>query len=539
MKRALAPWVGLTLVVMIGLGVARNVRVQRHWAAADLAAIQRLDQDVRLAAVMDELRLAADEGALAFVNVDVVDSAAGAVLRGQTVIVRGDRIYWVGPRGQAPDLAGVTVIDGAGRYLSPGLTDMHVHTEQMGQHLLRLAAGVTTVRDMDGFPWLLRTRDAIEGGAMIGATSYVAGTIIADQSLSGYAVVVGTPEEARQVVRNQAECGYSFIKIHNSLSQPLFDAVADEARRWKLDLVGHVPHEISLLHAVQSGHMRTLEHLKGFLMDRTLLPSDEPYAPALEGAEVWLTPSLYTNIDRAHGEEARRLAADPRQRYNPRARREDWLANLPAEGSTDATLHDRKIETARIVMARLLPLHPRWLLGTDAAGYSFNVAGFAAIDEMLMLRAHGLSDAEIVRAATSEPAVAIRREEEFGRIAPGQRADLVLLSANPLADVGAYQANLGVMARGRWYDRAGLDAALDGVARIYDEPLLQSIEPMAAEALVNRAQVCARSGHVLEDMALDAAADALARHGAADGARTLRGLLSAPASGVCAVETPG
>lgn len=536
MKRVLLIFLAVALVVALGLAALFYMRGQRPPAAADVEAIERLDQDVRMTAVMHDLRTAAGEGRYAIVNVNLVDPEAGAVVWAQTVITNGEGIEWVGPAAQAPPLAGATVIDGAGRYLSPGLTDMHVHTEHMSQHMLRLAAGVTGVRDMDGFPWLLRTRDAINSGAMIGATTYVSGTIIADQPLYGYAVVVSTPEEARQVVRDQAQCGYSFVKVHNSLAEPLFDAVADEAQRVNLDLVGHVPHDISLAHAIQSGHMRTIEHLKGFLIDQTLLPSDEAYAPALVDAEVWLTPTLYTRLGRAHGAIVEALMADPRQRYAPRARRESWQESIPAEESQDAQLYDRFVETQRIVMSRLLPLHPRWLVGTDAAGYAFNLAGFAMHDEMDLLHAAGLSSAETIRAATTAAAQAMRIPHEFGRIALEQRADFVLLANNPIADIGAYRSNLGVMARGRWYIRARLDAALDAIAGIYAEPALQ-LTPEGAQSLADNAAAAVAAGYVLEDSAVTAAADAMITLGHPAAAQRLRAL-APPAEGVCAAETP-
>jgi hypothetical protein len=536
MKRILLTVVTLAILAAAGLGAVLYMRTQRQHAAADAAAVERLQQDVGAVSVMRDLRAAAATGRVAIVNVNVIGPIAGVVVPAQTVISNGETIEWVGASTQAPSLAGATVIDGAGRYLSPGLTDMHVHTEHLGQHLLRLAAGVTSVRDMDGFPWLLRTRDAINSGAMIGATTYVAGTIIADHALDGYAVVVHTPDEARRVVRNQAACGYSFIKVHNRLAQPLFDAVADEAQRVHLDLVGHVPHGISLAHAIQSGHMRTLEHLKGFLHDETLLPSDEPYAPALNGADVWLTPTLYTRLGLEHGEAAHQLGADPRQRFTPRGRRGDWIANAPAEGSPEANSYERLIETQRIVMGRLLPLHPRWLVGTDAAGYPFNIAGYATLDELVLLRQAGLSNPEVVRAATSEPAIAMRRPTEFGRIAPGMRADWVLLAANPLADVAAYQNNLGVMARGRWYSRAGLDAALDALARVYAEET-PPLSAARANALSEAAARAAQQGYVFEDNALGAAATAFDRAGQHEAARRLRALTPV-ARDVCQAETP-
>jgi hypothetical protein len=533
----------IVIVVMIALaalivGGMKFTKSQRQQAAGDLDAIQRLDLDVRTTRIMDALRASASNERVAFLNVNVVDPGAGSILAGQTVITDGEKIEWVGSTTQAPDLAGAMVVDGSSRYLSPGLTDMHVHTEHMGQHLLRLAVGVTSVRDMDGLPWLLRTRDAINSGSMIGATTYVAGTIIADQPLHGYAVVVHKPNEARQTVRNQAACGYSFIKVHNSLSEPLLDAVADEAHRQHLDLIGHVPHDISLLHAIQSAHMRTLEHLKGFLNDRNLLPSDEPYAPAMKGAEVWLTPTLYTQLPGSHGDQAQRLVADPRQRLAPRTLREEWRSEIPEPGTDDAKSHDRLVETQGIVMARLLPLHPHWLVGTDAAGYAFNIAGFAALDEMVLLHRFGLSNTEVVRAATSEPAIAMRRPDEFGRVAVGMRADLILLASNPLADVSAYQSSLGVMARGHWYDRGHLNAALDQIAAIYATPAIRAIDLNAAKKLVASVEKLAKRSYVFEDRAVQDASDALQRKGAVDLARRLRNLLSAPATGVCAANLP-
>src|ERR1700741_1211101 len=143
---------------------------------------------------------------------------------------------------------------------------MHVHTESLAEQLLRLAVGETSVRDMDGFPWMLKLRRAIESGRLLAPTPYLAGTIITSSPLSGYSVVVNTEDEARVTVRKEAACGYDFIKVHNILQQPLFDAVANEAQLVGMDLVGHIPHDISIDPALHIGHMRTVEHLKGFLV---------------------------------------------------------------------------------------------------------------------------------------------------------------------------------------------------------------------------------------------------------------------------------
>jgi imidazolonepropionase-like amidohydrolase len=503
----------------------------------DYGAVHRIDRDVRLADVLDRLKAQSRSGTIVFAGVSIVDPVTAQLVPAQSVIVRDGRIEWVGPAAEMSVPADGFVIDGRGRYLSPGLTDMHVHTAGIGEHILRLSAGVTAVRDMDGFPWLLRLRDAIAHRRTLGATMYVAGTIIADQPFYGYAVVVKTPEGARRVVRDQKACGYSFIKVHNSLSQPLFDAVADEAHRVGLDFVGHVPHDISLEHAVHSAHMRTLEHLKGFLFDRTLLPNPEEFARALAGAEVWLAPTFYARRSLAYGDEAKQLLADSRMRFATRADRAAWAAGVPAAGSRDAQLSDTLKDTHAKVMARLLPLHPRWLAGTDAAGYAFNIAGYALVDELALMHEAGIAVSDVIRAATTEAAAAMR-QTDFGQIASAMRADLVLLESNPLEDLRAYQKNAGVMARGVWMDRAALDAALDALANIYAEPTPTRFAAEAAATLAREAEVRVARGHVFETAALIAAAAALKNAGQPAAAFRLEKLANIPTSGPCAAVWP-
>lgn len=505
--------------------------------AADYEAVHRIDRDVRLADVLDRLKAHGRRGTIVFANVSIIDPVEARVIAAQSVVVRGSQIVWVGPSKSMPVVPGATMIEGNGKYLSPGLTDMHVHTQGVGEHILRLAAGVTGVREMVGFPWLLKLRNAIAQDRMIGATMYVAGTIIADQPLDGYAVVVATPKEARHVVRAQRACGYSFIKVHNSLALPLFDAVADETRRAGLDLVGHVPHNISLVHAIQSGRMRTLEHLKGFLIDQTLLPSAEDYRPALAGAEVWISPTLYGQIDYAYGEDAKRRLDDPRMRFVTHANREKWAKGLPAAGSEKVLLGETFKSTQAKVMARLLSLHPRWLAGTDAAGYAFNIAGFALLDELQLLHAAGVSVAEVIRAATSEAAAAMR-QKDFGRIEPGTRADLVLLDGNPFESLDAYRAIVGVMARGAWMDRRALDEALSELATIYAERTPTSFSGTNAMRLARDAELRASRGHVFESFALMAAAHALRSVGHTGAALSLEKLTDITTSGACGAAWP-
>ncbi len=501
----------------------------------NFGAIQRIAQDIRIAGLLRTVSDAAPVRDTLFRNVSVLDPYRAGLLPAQAILTRGGAIVWTGPDSDAP--AAPFSIDAADRIASPGLADMHVHTQGMGEHLLRLAAGVTTVRDMDGFPWLLQTREAVDSGRLLGATTYVAGTIIADHPLFGYATVVKTPEEARRIVRAEAQCGYSFIKVHNRLAQPLFDAVASEARQLHLDLVGHVPHDITIAHAVGVGGMRTLEHLKGFLIDQTLLPSDEDYRAALGNAEVWITPTLYTRRQYARGAEAEELRADPRMRFAPRSNIEQWISEEPAAGSEQARLGARFVESQRIVMERLVPLSPRWLVGTDAAGYAHNLAGYSLHDEMALMQEAGISNSEIVRSATMGAASAMR-SSDFGGIVAGARADIVLLSDNPLNDVEAYRRNDGVMARGRWLAPDTLASALEEIAEIYAEPKLTEFSRQEADDLAHHVTTHQAQGLAFESAALAAASDILETLGHGDAASSLQTASIAGASGVCDIPTP-
>jgi adenine deaminase len=154
------------------------------------------------------------------------------------------------------------------------------------------------------------------------------------------------------------------------------------------------------------------------------------------------------------------------------------------------------------------------------------------------MREEGIADAAIVRAASLEAAAALHEEREFGAVRAGQRADLVLLSANPLRDVAAYANSRGVMARGRWYDRASLDVALERLAAIYAEPLVASFTQRQANALAAAVEREAREGFVFDARAVREAAQELDAAGHARAAQRLWTIAAIGTDGICATEQP-
>lgn len=505
-------------------------RENLHWIA----------QEVEIARVLDTLARSSPAVPILFRDVAVIDVTTNRSLPGQSVVVRDGRIAWIGAT-DAPDLPDspdALVVQGRGLFLSPGLTDMHVHTESLAEQLLRLATGETSVREMNGFPWMLELRRAIDSGRLLAPAPYIAGTIIASSPLYGNAVVVNTAQAARATVRREAACGYDFIKVHNMLPQPLFDAVADEARLVGMDLVGHIPHDISIDHALHAGHMRTVEHLKGFLIDETLTVSHEDYAPAVAGVQYWQTPTLYTYLRYLQGGAARAQLARFEMRYISASRRADWQAQASKPSERDERLLGLLQTAQRAAIARLLPLATHWLAGSDAAQYRYNIAGFALLDELRLMQQFGIPQAQVLRAATTEPAAAMRHVD-FGEIRHGMRADLVLLDADPTRDVSAYYHNRGVLVRGRWLERHALDAALVRLAQIEAEP--DGGFALTGPGLQRLQRELSRlaAGHIaLETEPLRAAATSLRTLGLPTVASAFEAMAAAPAQGPCAETTP-
>lgn len=503
-------------------------------ASAGQAALHQVQQDIEVAALLQGLEARGRHRAILLRDVRIVDPETGSASASRSVVVFGGRIAWVGETGQAPRLREPFVVDGRGRFLAPALTDMHIHSGRAGGWLLNLAAGVTTVRDMAGMEWILRARDAIGARRMLAPTLHVAGPLINGGAMFGYAVVPANTLDARRLVRQQAACGYDFVKVHNNLSRPMFDAVAAQARTLGMDLVGHVPHDIPVRHAAEAG-MRTMEHLKGWLDDRTLGLGESDFATGAR-AGLWVTPTLYSTMQHLHGDAARAALRRPEMNYVPLVRRRRWQAAIDApdaEPELRAARDGALANMVRIVQS-LHAAGARFLAGTDNDYYGHQLMGFGLIDELDMLRGAGLSAAEAYRAATSEAARALGAEAEAGAIRPGMRADLLLLDANPAVDPATLRRSQAVMARGVWLERPALDAALAALARLYavpDEAVAYGESEAAAAA--GAAERLAGEGFVLDAGALTALAAAARASGWAAAAERLERVAAVPTSGPC------
>lgn len=409
---------------------------------------------------------------IAIVNVNVVPMDSERVLAGQTVVVEGGAITRWGARGSVSLPAGTRTIDGTGKYLMPGLVDVHVHLasnpedEQRAILKLFVANGVTAVLNMRGTPQILELRSGVAAGRILGPRIYSVGPYVNEP-------FVTTPDEVERAVVDQQRAGYDFVKLHGSLSPAAYARLNAVARREGIRVIGHAPRNLGLA-AMFAERQYALAHAEEFLYDTTNSSRDflqiEPQIPALGqsmvDAGIWLMPNFtaFKTIG-LMALDLKPVLGRPEMRYLPRSVQEGWgPATNPYTARFGPDAHPR-------IMARYALLEKlvrgfqtagvRLLIGTDAMNTGV-VPGFSAHDEMADLVAAGLSSYEALRAATANAAEFLG--EGQGTVAVGQAADLVLLDANPLADIANSRRIAGVMLRGRWFSRADIAAMLQELA---------------------------------------------------------------------------
>lgn len=402
-------------------------------------------------------------GDIAYVGATVVPMDREGTLADTTVVVRGDRIALVAPAASI-DTTGATIVDAKGKWIVPGLADMHVHTWSDRDFGLYLLNGVTTVRDMFGSPNHLTWRASIASGKLEGPTLFAAGPIVdGDPPVWPGSAVVTTPEAARQTVREQKQAGYDFIKVYNGLSAEVYDAILAEAKAQGIPVVGHVPKAVGIDKAIASGQL-SIEHLDGYLPFGGEPHVDAAIVAATAKSGVWNTPTLVVmerfgrmdnpaSLEKTAGLEL--VTPAVREQWNPQNdfRLKSWTAER-----FEATRQRNKIGGKLVV--DLQKAGAKLVLGTDT-GNPFVVPGFAVHDELALLVQAGLTPFQALRMATVAPAELVGTPGSFGSIAVGARADLLIVDGDPLLNLGVLAKPAVVVVRGKQHDRTALLAALE------------------------------------------------------------------------------
>jgi len=411
-------------------------------------------------------------GPLVIRDVTVIPMDRQTTLPGHTVVVRDGVIERVAPDAEVRVPEGARVIDGAGRYLMPGLVDMHIHVvggvgaqpDGAWQQMTLLAAnGVTTARSLAGAPTAPQVRDAIDAGTLVGPDLYLAGPSLNHQSVT-------TPDAVRAAVRQQAEAGFDFIKTHG-VSSAVYDAMVQAAAEAGVPLAGHVTPDYGLFRALEAGQQ--IEHLDGYLA--ATIPQGAPVqAPpgqvylgdeldhmdeaAMAGlarrtveAGVWNSPTLALFEVVADPQPPEHYLAWPDTRYVPARAREAWSGQMAQMAAAPVApgRRERYLELRRAMTRALRDAGAGIMAGSDSPQF-FLAPGFALHRELRALQAAGLTPYEVLAAATVNPARYIGESARFGVVAEGHEADLLLLEADPLEDVANAARIAGVVLDGRW-----------------------------------------------------------------------------------------
>jgi imidazolonepropionase-like amidohydrolase len=452
---------------------------------------------------------------IAITHATVIDATGAPPQPNSTVLIDNEKIFAVGPDSTLEIPTGARVIDATGKFLMPGLADMHIHLMGAGEPTgsrefilpLLIANGITTVRDMGGdVAQLKKLKKEIDSGDQPGPQIFFTGPYLdGNPPYFQPSIIVQSPAEADAAVRKLKSEGVDFIKVQSGLKPAAYFAIAEVARKENIRFVGHVPDSISATQASDAGQS-SIEHLTGILLacssreaelreqqlhppsyketprqtsprqrawQQAVLNSYSPekaqklYAKLLAN-HTWQVPTLPLLIELAFLTPATDRAGDPNLKYIPQNLKKIWkqgraesLANkTPGDFLLRAKLVEASLKAVGDMHAAGIPI----MAGTDSTAPNL-VPGFALHDSIADLVQAGLTPMQALQAATSKPAEFLNRSNEQGTIAPGQRADLVLLDANPLADIHNTGKIHAVILKGKFLDRAALDALLNKAAQ--------------------------------------------------------------------------
>lgn len=427
----------------------------------------------------------AHDGSIAFIGATVVTmDEQGLVLRDQTVIVEGERISAIGPRDAVRVPRGARLIDATGRYLMPGLADMHVHLEHIedpGILDLFVASGVTTVRNMDGRPYILEWKRRIEARELRGPRIISAGPLLdGDPPILPDNLVVPSKEEAASVVAAQKDAGYDLVKVYTNLSPDVYRSVVTSAAAHGLPVAGHVPRGIDLDEALAG--LSSIEHVT--TLGRWLESEDSPsygrwnwtklhlamplslarveeVSQRIAEASVAVVPTL-VQADRGIASEetvSRWLESEELSVISEEGRefwRESVLRPVARMDTGDWKAVSLGAENRRAVVRELYESGVTILAGTDTPN-PFVVPGASLHEELANLVSAGLPPVAALAAATRQAAAFLGEQDEWGTVEVGARADLLLLESDPLQAIDNTRHIVGVLLGGEWIPRAALD----------------------------------------------------------------------------------
>src|SRR5687767_11422431 len=440
---------------------------------------------------------------VAFTNVNVIPMDRERLLTNQTVVVRDGLIVEIGDVRKVKLPKDAVRVDGAGKYLVPGLVDMHTHLLSDGNEYpdsiapdelrVMVANGVTTARFMIGTPELLALRGRSAKGEIAAPTIFVASPHLTGRE-QGNNFVVNTPDEAREAVRKSKAAGYDFIKITTFIKAEVYEAAVDEAAKQNIRVVGHADSRFVGVERAWKAKQQ-IEHLDGYM--ELLLRDDAPMKGSVSDLYIYNPENWksFQYIDESKIPEVARKTVASNPYVNPthhfmknsfgRLRTEEEIRKQPDFRFYPAKVQQQWLDfykKNRFINTVPLEQRARWIklreqlikaiydaggrimTGSDTPEFLW-LYGFGMHHELKALKDAGLSNYAVLEAATRNPSMFLGTIARVGTIEKGKQADLMLLNANPLDDISATENRAGVMLKGKWHRQQELNHWLDESAQ--------------------------------------------------------------------------
>ncbi len=428
---------------------------------------------------------------LVITDVTIIDVKTGELIAHQSVAIDGDRISEI-YSGEVSFSDSTVIVNGTGRFLIPGLWDMHVHHNWNYEDAdpLQISNGIVGVREMWGNMYVKKNLDiARSEGTLDGPEIYTGSVIIdGDPEIWPGSIGVRTPEEARKVALNQIESGVDFLKVYSLLSLDQFDAIAEVANEKGLPFAGHVPDEVTIEHAAKMG-MVSAEHMIGVTIgassieDSLIAAGGSEYGngelvrqnfdqarfdsmcKVLVEEELWMCPTLITNKGSAMMLDDD-YTNDSRVEYIPNYLYSSWKMDSVRKSNpkTIAYFENQKAyyETVLSFIGPMSDRGVKFLAGSDYPN-PWCYPGFSLHDELVLMVEGGMDNLTALQTATINPAIFMQKEEDFGGIEKGKVASLVVLDENPLEEISHTRTIENVILRGKVFSRSELDENLERI----------------------------------------------------------------------------